>query len=98
MRTTTQEQIARAYRARVPKEVIAERLGVTRRHVRRCLQREREAGHLPGREITPNTLIGTDAEPDFWAFLARCGDTYREIARTYLVSRQRVHQALPNAP
>ena len=77
-------------RSGVPMAVIAERLGVSTRHVRRIL----EAYDV---KIPPNLLIGTPDEYLVWSLYRKAGESVAEVAYRFGFSRQHIHRLLNQA-
>ena len=78
------DQIATMARAGCPAEIIAKRLHVSARHIRRLLA---EAGTEAG----TNTLIGGDDEWILWQQYRAAGYSYRQIAYRFGLSHSAIH-------
>lgn len=66
-----------------PTGVIAARLGISERTVRR---------HLAGRHHTPNPLVGTPGEWRLWLQYLRHGESLRHVGRRFGVSHETIRQ------
>ncbi len=84
-----EKQVPLMARSGCPDVVIAARLGITRRHVRR-LRHRAGAPHGKGR------LVATPDEDVLWKTYADLGEPPRRIAERFGLSRKHVEHALEN--